>query len=1122
MLLDFGADCERVSSQFGLKADEHADAVGMVECARAIRAREEGVRDAIAKARRAVEELCNALESTNTLESEVVSNAVASGANGTAEELALSRLEKAIDAVAEAHARAVSTEAASGHDGSAPSLMAPLPSPSPAFAAVQTFTSDSGLMVRAIKRRDELRAKQSQSAAEVAERVLRAACKAACDETGGVPVTTRLADLRQAINACVSAVDPNATSTAAVLKEARRLRDQLAEESRKVAKKEQHEAKAAQKRREELERAEAEREAEAMEQVQRKAREEAREAQARAESAAAAEAQAKAAAEKAAADRAAAEKAANEKALAEKAEANDKTDAEAKAKSRVVAERRERERRERDATETTSKAKVEVGRKGTKSQLRHWIEATEKAEKTEAEQAAAEKAAAEKAAAEKAAAEKAAAEEATAEKAAREVEAEALLAEELADKAKLSARKKKKKKGSEQVRLEIITDESEAAECEVADDSKGDAAASDAAATSHPEASNAALREAIASGDCDTLTAALAEHRAHGSDSLVAEATSIRNRLRERKKKESQRQRRAHASAMTAHAELQSAQLRGDADALREAVDSADAYTDALPGLEAEVNSARARLEQLALQEAVSPVLVESAALPAAASSVAVVLTFGELESATDCFAPERLIGKGGFGLVYRADAIASLAAERRPPTLRATGLAVKRASTVLELRDFEAEVAILQSCAHAHLLPLLGVCEEPACLVFPLMVGGSLQARLDLDPRDVAYLQAMGHFVQAPPKPLTWRQRLRAVMQATEALVYLHKPHERKPRTLHRDFKPANILLDHDLHAYLGDTGFAKAARQSGEFSRRSDTTTGRIMCSPGYADIDVLNGEYSELTDGFAVGVTLLVVLTRRDPVRIVDVIEEEHDAEMDDIPAEQLAEPSANWPSEVARALKELHKGLCLLRARRRLRLPDALQTLSALLEAHPTSSQMHQQPEATAASSVTTGDSDASASTTYEASPLSLQVRRMRAEDGPELSVQRNVTDAFSTCMRRLATLYKDAEAQTPEEFDERINYWHEACGLPEEVHTRLHTLRRWRNMSEHHLDQPERWASKGPSAKVASEHIAELQVRIDALTFGAARVSDRHRAHAAECAPSLSLPGKGGNTKPNTR
>jgi hypothetical protein len=77
------------------------------------------------------------------------------------------------------------------------------------------------------------------------------------------------------------------------------------------------------------------------------------------------------------------------------------------------------------------------------------------------------------------------------------------------------------------------------------------------------------------------------------------------------------------------------------------------------------------------------------------------------------------------------------------------------------------------------------------------------------------------------------------------------------------------------------------------------------------------------------------------------------------------------------------------------------------------------------------------------------------------------------------------------------------------------------------MSEHHLEQPERWASKGPSAKVASEHIAELQVRIDALTFGAAAGPGHHHAHTAECAwspkycaPLSSLPGKG--EKPNTR
>ena len=39
-------------------------------------------------------------------------------------------------------------------------------------------------------------------------------------------------------------------------------------------------------------------------------------------------------------------------------------------------------------------------------------------------------------------------------------------------------------------------------------------------------------------------------------------------------------------------------------------------------------------------------------------------------------------------------------------------------------------QVAILQKCEHAHLLPLLGYClrKEAPCLVFELMRGGSLQ----------------------------------------------------------------------------------------------------------------------------------------------------------------------------------------------------------------------------------------------------------------------------------------------------------------------------------------------------------------------------------------------------------
>ena len=52
-----------------------------------------------------------------------------------------------------------------------------------------------------------------------------------------------------------------------------------------------------------------------------------------------------------------------------------------------------------------------------------------------------------------------------------------------------------------------------------------------------------------------------------------------------------------------------------------------------------------------------------------------------------------------------------------------------------------------LQSCEHPHLLPLYGYCLNAVspCLVFPLMVGGSLQTRLSLNACDVEYLKRIG-----------------------------------------------------------------------------------------------------------------------------------------------------------------------------------------------------------------------------------------------------------------------------------------------------------------------------------------------------------------------------------------
>ena len=100
---------------------------------------------------------------------------------------------------------------------------------------------------------------------------------------------------------------------------------------------------------------------------------------------------------------------------------------------------------------------------------------------------------------------------------------------------------------------------------------------------------------------------------------------------------------------------------------------------------------------------------------------------------------------------------------------------------------------------------------------------------------------------------------------QAAEALLYLHTPDEAAGRqcVVHRDFKPANILLDERLHAMLSDTGFAKASK-AGDATRA--TTLAGDVWTRGFADPIILEGEYSVVTDGYAVGATLLVVLTNR----------------------------------------------------------------------------------------------------------------------------------------------------------------------------------------------------------------------------------------------------------------
>ena len=130
----------------------------------------------------------------------------------------------------------------------------------------------------------------------------------------------------------------------------------------------------------------------------------------------------------------------------------------------------------------------------------------------------------------------------------------------------------------------------------------------------------------------------------------------------------------------------------------------------------------------------------------------------------------------------------------------------------------------------------------------------------------------------------------------------------------------------------------------------------------------------------------------------------------------------------------------------------------------------------------------GDEAAAAAartTSYEPSPLSVQVRGMRTGGDAQKRIQDNMLLAFSNVVPRLDAVYSASAAVAPESFQDRINFWHRECGMPTELKDRLHVLRVWANAARHH--DAARWRCEGPRSEAeASQLVAAVQTAIEAL------------------------------------
>ncbi|KAK7369241.1 hypothetical protein VNO80_11277 [Phaseolus coccineus] len=227
------------------------------------------------------------------------------------------------------------------------------------------------------------------------------------------------------------------------------------------------------------------------------------------------------------------------------------------------------------------------------------------------------------------------------------------------------------------------------------------------------------------------------------------------------------------------------------------------------------------------------------------------VLTWFEIESlvrATNNFSPRNLIGRGGFGMVYKGI------------LPDGTMVAVKRLQESDSQGDalFYSEIEIVSNLKHRNLVPLRGCCVvdenhnleyRGRYLVHEYMPNGSLQDHLFPTKLDNQYTK----------KSLTWTQRKGIILDVANALVYLH--FGVKPAVYHRDIKATNILLDADMRARVGDFGLVKLSSKSTSHLNTMVVGT-RGYVAPEYA----LYGQLTEKSDVYSFGVVVLEIMCGR----------------------------------------------------------------------------------------------------------------------------------------------------------------------------------------------------------------------------------------------------------------